>query len=543
MTTKTADREKLSRPAVHPKAFEPLMLVLLIALSAVGAIIGLHLITTLGVSANTSVIGALIAMVIGRLSFFGLNKMRNVHRQNLAQSAISASTFAAANSLITPIAIPFVLGRADLVWPMFFGAAVALLIDGFILYRAFGSDFLPATAPWPPGVAAAETIKAGDEGGKRAWILAGGAFFGVGASFFGLPMSAMGIAFIGNMWALSMFAVGLLVNQYVPIIWNLNLSALYIPHGVMIGAGIVALIQASTILFGKREKARVDKIGIDSDMTDPSLAPTVSPVGLRAALRNGFILYLAGAVLLSIIGGLWVQMPIWAMIGWIIFAAVAAIIHEIIVGLAAMHSGWFPAFAVTLIFMIIGLLIGIPMVPLALVVGYCAATGPAFADMGYDLKAGWILRKGERPYTAFELEGRKQQFIAALVGFMVAIGMVALLWNSFLTNGQIPPVSKVFGDTISNGLSDPSIWTSLLIWAVPGAIVQLIGGSKRQMGILLATGLLISSANAGWLVLIGLAARLIWTKWRGEKGESEAVLFGAGIIAGDAIWGTAQVFK
>ena len=208
-----------------------------------------------------------------------------------------------------------------------------------------------------------------------------------------------------------------------------------------------------------------------------------------------------------------------------------------------MHSGWFPAFAVTLIFMIIGLLIGIPMVPLALVVGYCAATGPAFADMGYDLKAGWILRKGERPYTAFELEGRKQQFIAALVGFMVAIGMVALLWNSVLTNGQIPPVSKVFGDTISNGLSDPSIWTSLLIWAVPGAIVQLIGGSKRQMGILLATGLLISSANAGWLVLIGLAARLIWTKWRGEKGKSEAVLFGAGIIAGDAIWGTAQVFK
>ena len=540
------DREPLAEHAVHPKAFEPITLILVILLSMLGSIIGLHLITTLGVSANTSVIGALIAMVIGRFSFFGFQKMRNVHRQNLAQSAISGSTFAAANSLITPIAIPFVIGRTDLVWPMFFGAASALLIDGFILYRAFGSDFLPATAPWPPGVAAAETIKAGDEGGKRAWILGGGAVFGVGGSFFGLPMSAMGIAFIGNLWALSMFAVGLLVNQYVPIIWSVKLSALYIPHGVMIGAGIVALVQAGAILFGKREKARVAKTAADNannGSVDLSLLPTVSPARLRAALRNGFVLYLAGALLLSIVGGLWVQMPIWAMIGWIIFAAAAAIIHEIIVGLAAMHSGWFPAFAVTLIFMIIGLLIGIPMVPLALVVGYCAATGPAFADMGYDLKAGWILRSGERPYTAFELDGRKQQFIATLVGFLVAIGMVALLWNSFLSNGQIPPVSKVFGDTISKGLSDSSIWTSLLIWAVPGAIVQILGGSKRQMGILLATGLLISSANAGWLVLIGIAARITWSKWRGEKGETEAVLFGAGIIAGDAIWGTGQVFK
>lgn len=190
-------------------------------------------------------------------------------------------------------------------------------------------------------------------------------------------------------------------------------------------------------------------------------------------------------------------MSVWALVGWVLFAAVAAIIHEIIVGLAAMHSGWFPAFAVTLIFLIIGMLVGIPMIPLTMLVGYCSATGPAFADMGYDLKAGWILRRGESPYTRYELDGRKQQFIASLVGFFVAIAMVALLWESFLAEGQIPPVSQIFADTITAGLDDASVWLSLLIWAVPGALIQLFGGAKRQMGVLLATGLLITTPGPG----------------------------------------------
>ncbi|WP_309127775.1 OPT/YSL family transporter [Microbacterium sp.] len=529
-----------STPPRHPRALEPATLIITILLSVGGAVIGLHLVTTLGISANTSVIGALVAMVMGRLSFLGLSRFRSIHRQNLAQSSISGATFAAANSLLTPIAIPFAIGRPDLVWPMLIGASFALLVDGFILYRAFGSEFLPATAAWPPGVAAAETIKAGDRGGRRALVLAGGAAVGVGASFFGLPMSAFGVAFLGNVWALSMFAVGLITNQIVPATTGISLSAAFIPHGVMIGAGLIALFQAARILLSKR----TEKLAEDVEGTaDPSLASTVSRRTLRAVLRNGFALYLGGAVLIAVVGGLWTELTWYALIGWVLFAAVAAIVHELIVGLAAMHSGWFPAFAVTLIFMVIGLLIGIPVVPLAMLTGYCAATGPAFADMGYDLKAGWILRRGERPYTRFELDGRKQQFISSVIGFLVAIAMVAILWQPFFANAQIPPVSKVFADTITQGLADPGIWLTLALWAIPGALIQLIGGAKRQMGVMLATGLLIATPWAGVLVVLGLIARVVWEKWRGEKGHNEVVLFGAGIIAGDAVWGTAQVFK
>jgi uncharacterized oligopeptide transporter (OPT) family protein len=107
------------------------------------------------------------------------------------------------------------------------------------------------------------------------------------------------------------------------------------------------------------------------------------------------------------------------LVGFLVYAAFAALAHELIVGLAAMHSGWFPAFAVALITLVIGILIGFPPPALALLVGFSAATGPAFADMGYDLKAGFMLR-GHGADSAFERDGRRQQLIAAMVAFVIA---------------------------------------------------------------------------------------------------------------------------
>ncbi|MGH3663146.1 MAG: hypothetical protein ACRDTQ_14960 [Micromonosporaceae bacterium] len=576
----TSSRESASTGLTHPRTLEPAVLVLIIVLSVLGAIIGLHLVTTLGISANTSVIGALIAMLVGRVSLAGLRSMRSIHRQNLAQTAISASTFAAANALLTPIAVPFAFGRPDLVWPMLLGATVALAVDSFILYKIFDSRFMPASAAWPPGVAAAETIIAGDRGGRRAVILAAGGAVGLaGTFFFDLAMSAAGVALIGNMWALGMFGVGLMVNQYVPSLLDVDLGAAYIPHGVMIGAGIVALGQAIVLLSRHRARraeatARSEPAataaggsaagagstagagaaatagggeatavgGAEMSADDPRMTPTVDEAQVRSALGLGYLLFIGGAVLLAAVGGLFSGMSGIGLVGWVLFAAFAALVHEVIVGLAAMHSGWFPAFAVTLIFLVVGLLVGIPGLPLALLVGYCAATGPAFADMGYDFKAGWMLRR-DGPYPAFELAGRRQQYMAAVVGFGVALAAVALLWRSYLESGQIPPVAEVFADTVKAGLSDPEVGRNLLLWALPGALIQFIGGTRRQMGILLATGLLIVSPNACWLVFAALAARIGYRRHRGARADAELSLVGAGIIAGDSVAATGLALK
>lgn len=529
--------EAVDAARAHPRAFEPFTALITLLVSVLGAAIGIHMITTLGVSPNTSVIGAVIAMLIGRVGFLGLHRMRDVNRQNLVQSSISGATFAAANSLLTPMAIPFLLGYPSLVWPMLVGASLGLAIDVYVLYRAYGSRFFPASAAWPPGVAAAETIKAGDQGGKQAAVLIGSGVVGFGASMVGLPMSAAGIAMIGNMWALLMFATGLLIAQYAPAVLGISLGEIYVPHGVMVGAGIVALVQILLIMFRRpsaRQQAAAEALEREAE-EDPSLVTTVTDRMLRRALSSGFGLFLLGGLVLAVIGGVWADMPWWGILAFALFAAFAAIVHELIVGLAAMHAGWFPAFAVTLIFLILGLLLQFPTVPLALLIGYCASTGPAFADMGYDFKAGWILRRDRRPYTQFELDGRREQLKASILGFAVAIGMVALVWQGLFADGAVPPTSQVYADTIAAGLSDPSVLVNLLIWAIPGAVVQIIGGPGRQMGVLLATGLLVATPNAGWLVLIALLVRTLWQRWRGREGEREIALVGAGLIAGDSV--------
>ncbi len=536
-------------PQKHPSLFEPATLVLIGILSVFGAIIGMQLLVSLGVTANTSLIGAMAAMALARLPLGLFLRYRSIHVQNLAQSAISSATFGAANSLLLPIGIPFLLGRPDLVLPMFAGAFMAMLLDAYLLYRMFDSRVFPATGAWPPGVAAAEAIKAGDEGGRKAVLMGVGFVTGIAVSFIkiplaaigfvgstavsGIPMSAFGVAFIGNIWALTMFGVGLLLRGYSGQLFNNetfatlipkgDLMAAYIPHGFMIGAGVVALFQVVQLLMQRNEAAR-----------KAEAAAGTSDAAVRRALGLGTIGYLVIAVFIAVAGGLMSDMSIGMLILFVLYAAFAAYVHELIVGLAAMHSGWFPAFAVALITLIIGMLIGFPVPALALLVGFSAATGPAFADMGYDLKAGYILR-GNGVDPAFELDGRRQQLFAAMFAFVIAGIVVLVSYQSYFAQNLVAPVDKVYAATIKAGVAPGVAW-SLFMWAIPGAILQFIGGPKRQIGVLFATGLLINFPMAGWAVLLGIVCRLIWEKLRGASGEGDMEVFAAGVIAGDAIF-------
>jgi len=84
--------EKLTQLDKHPTVMEPFSFILVIVTAAIGAVIGMQLIVTLGISANTSIIGALIAMIIARIPLKVFRKYRSVHRQNLIQTAISSAT-------------------------------------------------------------------------------------------------------------------------------------------------------------------------------------------------------------------------------------------------------------------------------------------------------------------------------------------------------------------------------------------------------------------------------------------------------------------
>ncbi|MDE8682678.1 hypothetical protein PZH33_22290, partial [Blautia schinkii] len=67
-------------------------------------------------------------------------------------------------------------------------------------------------------------------------------------------------------------------------------------------------------------------------------------------------------------------------------------------------------------------------------------------------------------------------------GFIVAFILVAIMAKQYFSQGLFAPVDATFAATIEAGAGvDVAKW--LLIWAIPGAIIQFLGGS-RQVGIL-----------------------------------------------------------
>ena len=502
-----------------------------ILVSAIGAIVGLELIARLGISTNTSIIGALFAIIIARIPLKMFQKFRDINTQNLVQTAMSGATFAASNGIFLSIGIPFVLGRTDLVVPMLIGAALAVIIDATILYKVFDTEMFPAKEAWAPGIAAAEAMLAVAEKGKNSIILMLGMAGGIVGKFFGIPTDILGVGWIGNMWALGAFGAGLLVCEYSPKLLNITIGDYYIPHGVMIGAGFVALIQMVLILQKKSRKEREEAA---AGGTKEKTEFTRSLKSMRLSLAQGFGAYIVVAVIMAVMCGFSADMNPVMFVWWIIFAALSAIISELIVGISAMHSGWFPAFATAFIFLILGMLFGFPPAQLAILVGFTSATGPAFADMAYDLKSGYIVR-GNGEDVEFEMTGRKQQYIAKMVSAVVAILVVVFTYKVYFANGMFAPVDKVYVATIDAG-TNAQVAKNLIIWAIPGALLQAIGGSGRQMGVLFATGLLIGSPMAGLTVMIGLLIRYVVVKKYGDAGQSKLYILGAGFITGAALY-------
>lgn len=518
--------------ALHPKALAPANLILTVVLSVFGAIVGIQMLASLGITPSTSLIGALAAMTLARVPLAMFRGFRSVHAQNLAQTSISSATFGAANSLFLPIGIPFLFGLPQMVVPMLIGVSLAMLLDAWLLYRMFDTPAFPAKNPWPLGIAAAEAIKAGDGGGKQAWLLLGGLATGVAGAVFKLPMSAFGVALIGGLGAMTAFGIGLLVRGYSATLFGFDIGTRYVPHGMMIGAGLVALVQVARVVLKKHERA--PGAAATTQETQEALAEARGASVLGRSLKLGGAGYLAIMVLLCAGTGIYTGMSPGMLACFIVYGTFAAFVHELIVGIAAMHSGWFPAFAVALISLLLGILIGFPPEALVVLAGFSAATGPAFADMGYDLKAGHLLR-GEQSGTAFELEGRREQMIAGMVGFGVAIVVVACSYQLFFANHQTAPINAAYVAAIKAGISGETA-RNLALWAVPGALLQLVGGPRQQLGVLFATGLLIASPMAGWMVAAGIACRLAMHGVLGASARERLEVFAGGVIAGDALY-------
>lgn len=503
-------------------AFEPNIIIIGIILAILSAVICMQLIGNVGITPNTSLIGAIFAMILARLPISQLTSYKSLERQNMLQTIVSGAGFAAANCGFIGVGILWGLEKAEYIFPMAIGCILGTTLSIVIVGKLFDSPLFPAQAAWPPGVATASAIQAGDEGGKKGRRLIEGLIIGVIGSYFKLPVAGIGIVFIANIFSMAGLGIGLIIRGYSAQIFslfgmvNFNLGATKIPQGVMIGAGLVALLQSLCIIFKSKK-----------DEEKQSLETTVSSMDSKKSLVLGFGGLIVASIITALITGIFSSMNVKEMIIWVLWCAFSSLVAMLLVGMAAMHSGWFPAFAISTIFMTVAIFLGFKPLAIAVMTGFIGSVGPCFADMGYDLKTGWILR-GKSEDREYERAGRKQQVIIEAIGGIIGILVVLLFSKALMSQNVIPPISKVFATTITVG-ADPTILKEMLIWAIPGAIIQLISG-KKMVGVLFATGLLLNNPIYGIGVLIAVVVRLIF-------GREFMEVRDAGLIAADGLFG------
>jgi len=494
-----------------PRAFEWPALLFYVAFAAASAAICAQINIHLGVTPNTAVVGVLVAIAAGRSL---LPQFRSPERQVMVETATSAGGFAGANIALISIAALYLLGLERLLWPLLFGIVSGMVIDIWLAYRLFGTRAFPAEGPWPDGEAVGRVIQAGDKGGQLARQLLQGVGVGFIARLFSLPAAGVGIAFIGNPVALGALALGLLLRAHGQWL-GYDFGASYVAHGLMIGAGLVQVGQTTWVVWRSRTP-RNSKLETRNDRL-PALE-----------LFIHVLAFVLGATALSLLAGLWSSMPPTQLALWVAFAGAAAFLHTIIVGYCAMLSGWFPSLAVGIALLLVAALMRFPVEALAMLAGYVFSTGPQFADLGYDLKSGWIIR-GRGTDAAREEAGRRQQALLQEAGALVGIATVALVFGAYWKAGLVPPMGRVIATTV-NLAATPALPLQLAIGGLIGAVAQVAGGPRRAIGILLATGLLLQNPVYGY----ALVAALVFRAW---IGMSRMTVRAPGLIAGDGLAG------
>ena len=413
----------------HPTLFEPATLLLGAGLALLGAVVGMELLTRVGITPNSSILGGGARHRGGTRP---VGRDPSVPRHRAAEPAADRH-----------------LGGN--LWWCERGAAAGR--DGVAL-RPAGPRCPPwssgrcsggsSTSPCSTGSTAAGLFRRKDSGrpaSPRRSASAPATRAGSGRccspSEARSELSAGGrhshrhhrVCWIGNQAALAMFGCGLLARGYAPELFGVDLAAVHAPHGLMIGAGAVALWQMGrSVRSGRAGPAnggsRRDDRAAGEDRT-PGLRHRLRRFrgGRRArggARRAGDRAWAPPACSGSppsrrrppsspncwwgsprcTRGGSRPSRPRWS----------------------SSCSDACSAFAPS---------------PSCSSRVFASATGPAFADMGYDLKAGWILR-GEGRDPAREREGRRAQRAAEVFGLLVASGLVLLTYASLFPRRPLP---------------------------------------------------------------------------------------------------------
>ena len=427
-------------------------------------------------------------------SMFLLKPFRaSLHDINVSHTAVSAGGLVAGGLAFTIPAI-WIRGEDLPSWMIFTSAAIGAVLGVGMTISTRKVYVEELDLPFPMGIAAYETIKAGDEGGKKAKILFGS--MGASAVFtylrdglgwipviykgFGMFPMAVGIGFIiGVLPTMSWFAGGL-VQAIFKANWLKDLGL-----GMMIGGGLGMAL--SGVKGGKISVGKTDVI--------------VSAIVFVLSLISG--IDLISSILFSVLS--------------IIMVHLAGVVDGS-TGIDPMEV--FSIITITIIWLILK---NSPVELVFIASIIAVATGLA-GDSLQDMKTGKLL--GTNPKAQIIAEG-----IGAAVGVFVASALLIAIHQKYgsAAFGTTFPVPQAM--SVSKFLSGGNLSTSLIVGIIISGILQYFKIPSLTFGIGLYLPLFITLP-----VALGGALRIIVNKFAPEKVENWSVA-ASGLLGGEGITG------
>ena len=572
--------------------------VLGVILSVVFGVANAYLGLKVGMTVSASIPAAVISMAILR----GVMKRGTVLENNIVQTLGSTGESLAAGVIFTIPAffiwnqtIPDFshdISNADIIFLSLLGGALGILfmipLRRYLVQREHGK------LRFPEGTACAEIIKAGDEGGGKAKtvfaglglsalykVLMGGfrlwpevpntdikffkganvgidatpALLGVGY-IIGPKISALmlGGAVLGYLGIAPLIAyIGTYIpdtlippgNVPIPEMSPSDLRNFYIKYlgvGAVALGGFVSLVKSLPVIFhsfavgakqilGQRTTEEIARSKLRTERELPMKTVIIGSllVILLIWIYPGTELHLIGAALVVIFG--------------FFFVVVAARIVGIVGSSSSPVSGM--TIATLLVTSVILLSFGVSgfrgMVTVMSIGTVVCIAVCLSGDIAQDLKTGYLLGATPRRQQVMEFVGLL--FPALVMGFTVfllsnAFGFVK---DAAHPTPLLAPQANVMSVIVQGVMTGNLPWVPIIVGCMLAAAIELVGISSLPFAIGLYLPLELSTPiMAGGL--IALIVRKISNQDVAKKREERGILFGSGLVAGDALLGVTIAF-
>ncbi len=408
--------------------------------------------------------------------------------------------------------------------------------------------------PFPIGTAATETLKAGDEGGKKSTVLfssmAGAGIFtlfrdsikiggknlipqGFATEVKNFPIEfvcspmAIGIGYIIGFIPCAWWLAGGLFSHFLLRRWALGLGSfasagdasgfcLTVAIGLMVGSGLGILVNFVKQMFEKFAKdSKLVKIENIDTMNIEKKA--------SSSKRKKSIIFLASAVLvflLSVFAGLPIVPAVLLLAGLAFASAMSASITG--------QTGINPMeiFGI-LVLLAIRVFVKVEPMHAFFIAGITAVSCGFAGDMLNDYKMGFQLGTDPLAQTI-------SQLIGAVIGSIVAVLALFAIIANYGGVGGDTGLTAVQAHTVTsmiNGIGDPVVF---LISFILGTVLYLKGIPAMIIGIGMLLPLGMSVA-----IFIGGLISLIITKWvKRKEMEISGQVISAGLLGGEGLVGT-----